>query len=234
MIAFCYIGNNKANHTEEQEILSTMPTNAITIARSGWSDVLEVINNKYAILLKKITSSRKANETQRRIETIDNFESCYPNVNYTKTTYEDVFKLTPFHYSWQHLNYKTRDFAIRILYLWNYGGISFDLEQSESFISVLKQIIVFSSTHNRRVFSDNHVALLSSLSFAKLPEDVVIIDNEGRYMQTRAPCHVFFAEVLLKLKSANRHTEIKDILESTLRQFCKRGAVTKQYCDKLK
>ncbi|KAF2898188.1 hypothetical protein ILUMI_07992 [Ignelater luminosus] len=172
----------------------------------------------------------------------------HSNIHMKNSTYEEIFKHSPLHFSWQNLNQITRLFAVRVLQMWNFAGITFDLPEFLKTPESLKTIPINntkapindkSNTTNtssvQKSFAENEgkykrLIIVGLPSFEQLPEGLVTVDDNGLHMETKTICHAFFGEILINFKGATLETMPADIIKRTLKTFCKRGAVDTDYC----
>ncbi|CAG9767202.1 unnamed protein product [Ceutorhynchus assimilis] len=153
-------------------------------------------------------------------------------------TMEQAFFNTPLQYTWQKLSPDLKIFAIRILHLWQYGGMSFkiNIDDNESDnvekFSVSPRISMQKITEAESTSNDklNNFILNGKKTFDQLPNEVVTADDKALHIYTKAPCHVFFGEILMKLKHAKKNATAKKIIKNSLKVFCKHSAVGNNYC----
>ncbi|KAB0793302.1 hypothetical protein PPYR_12922 [Photinus pyralis] len=162
---------------------------------------------------KKTTS--KPVVLQRKARTLEDIIDAYPNILVITTTFEKVFSHTPLYFTWQNTNLETRLFAIRVLQLWNFAGISLTLP---------------SDLHSPPK-AGNTVTITRKALLEDLPSGLVTVDDEGSHMQTKSTCHAFFGELLMVLAKATPATKPADVIRKTLHKFCLKGAVDGNYCD---
>ncbi|KAJ8934014.1 hypothetical protein NQ314_013650 [Rhamnusium bicolor] len=173
-----------------------------------------------------------------RIKTLNDVLKTHTNIILENTTFNQVFYMSPLYAYWPFLNENLKVFAVRVLQLWQYGGISFDLEptakQPDSKVpesdlnnetSAEKDI---DNIFNRKLFN---FIISEKKNYEKLPTGVVTADDEALHMESKIPCHAFFGEIMMNLRRAQDDTTVKDILQESLRVFCKHSAADKKYCD---
>lgn len=162
--------------------------------------------------------------------------------------YAESFMNSPLYNSWKHLSPSMRLFAIRVLYLWQYGGLSFSLskedysknqytyETIENVTSTPKTGVIeiaFSSNENPE---NNLEKFISSgfSAFENMPSGVVTIDDAGLHMETKTSCHAFFGDLLTNLRKANENSTPSTVIKKTLQMFCRRNAVDSKYCSSIR
>lgn len=130
--------------------------------------------------------------------------------------YTEIFTNSPLQTTWRNLNEKSKLFACRVMYLWQYGGISFDLLENWG-NKTLENVIV-----------------LGLKAFRNLPKGTVTIDDKGWHMESGIGCHAFFGDLLMNLKKANNQDTVQSIIKKTLDVFCKKGNIESGYCSTVK
>lgn len=185
----------------------------------------EINDNKITNKTNRIIKMLLPNKTDQdhNEKTIEEIAEKHPNVLLMYQNYNEMFDKTPLSFNWVMFNDKMRIFAVRVLQLWQYGGISFDLfpyEKSESSISEKTQ----------RYNTLTELIKNGKQRFENLEADQVSVDNLGFHMESRVPCHAFFGKVLMRLKKANPGSTAKCVLRGPLYSFCKMGAVEKKFC----
>lgn len=193
-----------------------------------------------------VTPTFETTATSRAISSIDELLNNYPQIFVEYLSYNQAFRNSPLFFSWRNLNDESRLFAIRVLYLWQYAGISFDLldVQEGNLLSdaiTYKTVNANDTTPSQRIEIsvnkmetpqnqlDDLIALGYS-DFSKLPGGVVSIDENGLHMETKTSCHAFFGELLLSLRRANENTRPSTMIKKTIALFCKKSAVDSKHC----
>lgn len=179
---------------------------------------------------------REPRKRKRRRRSVDNSPYhrtlqevllAYPEIFLEKINYTEAFHNSPLYNTWQNLNEKTRLFALRTIYLWQYGGISFDLfeENYKNF----SQYYNYKTTNSSEATLSKNVILgiKTSRNFSK---SVVTIDDRGWHMASRTSCHAFFGDLLMNLKTAKSDATPEQIIKMTLKVFCKKGSIDSGYC----
>lgn len=182
------------------------------------------------------------------VHSIQDLIKMYSNIHMKNSTYEEIFKHSPLHFTWHNLNQITRLFAVRVLQMWNFAGITFDLPEFPKTPESMKAIPIDntkvsvnnkSNTTNtssvQKSFTENEgkykkLIIVGLPSFEQLPEGLVTVDDNGLHMETKTICHAFFGEILINFKGSTLETMPADIIKKTLKTFCKRGAVDSDYC----
>ncbi|KAK4874196.1 hypothetical protein RN001_013556 [Aquatica leii] len=182
-----------------------------------------IVSNKTETLKNKI---------HKKPKTIQNLLKTYPKMKVVNSTYERIFKNTPLFLTWHNTNEDTRLFAIRVLKLWNNGGIAFSLnDMSEPFDKSVNENSNSTAELERTTDSEIKRMITVGISnYKSLPVGLVTIDDEGFHVETKTPCHAFLGELLIELKKANRNTKPADIIRRTLHRFCLKKAVDANYC----
>ncbi|XP_060521605.1 uncharacterized protein LOC132699114 isoform X2 [Cylas formicarius] len=183
--------------------------------------------NSSGILESKL--SRKSITPRSKARTMDDIFNRIPNLLVENVTQEQAFNKTPLEKSWTRLNVQLQIFAIRIIQLWQYGGISFSLDSPMSRNNAENTDASSAATSSKLL----RFITRGKESFDKLPYGVVTADDEGLHIFSKMPCHAFFGEIILQLKHANLLESVKGVLKKSLHIFCKHAAVNKSYCDNL-
>lgn len=182
-----------------------------------------------AITTNEITE----NTSTKPVSSLEDLLKMYPDIIVENTTFNQVFFNSPLYPYWPEMNENIRIFAIRVLELWQYGGISFDL-----------QPMLQNNGKNSLNLTDNHIEqiyntkvmkfiITQKKKFYSLPDNVVAADDEGLHMESKIPCHAFFGEILMNLTKSHNYSSVQDILKSSIAVFCKHYAAEKRYCDNL-
>ncbi|XP_063916941.1 uncharacterized protein LOC135132698 [Zophobas morio] len=204
----------------------------ITNAFPNYQIHLLVITNKSwkLIKVKRETNETRLNQTHPSLvnasdNTLDDIAKKYPNIIITYKTYRNVFVNSPLFLNWISLNHQMRIFAIRVLEIWQNGGLSYDLLEYK--------------THSHRKYKNcTNIAEMKVQSYIKsgykryehLQPEVVSIDRNGFHMECKTPCHAFFSKVLQKLRKADENSSPRDILYGPMYTFCKAGVIDKEFC----
>lgn len=156
------------------------------------------------------------------------------NIRVDKHTYQEYFKNTPLIYDWINLDKNMLIFASRIQDLWQYGGVSFYLPSNYQ-TSTTNSTVEYKNTTESINKEPTDVALKSLILTSKsvyesLPTELVSIDRKGYHMGSKIPCHSFFGELIAKITANGFPNTAQVLIEETLRDFCKRGAVNSEDC----
>lgn len=203
-------------------------TTQITIKNNS-----NVTEESFSTKINETTSEKAMNNT------LDYLLKLHPNITVENTTYNQFFFNSPLYPYWPDMEEKFRIFAIRILQLWQNGGISFDLLPQPSPVTFNNTATKKSVTHtdSKMNFIYNTKVMKFIITekkrFESLPDNVVAADDEGLHMESKIPCHAFFGEILMNLKKARHYSSIRDIIKSSVTIFCKHYAAKKKYCDNL-
>lgn len=172
----------------------------------------------------------------------------YPQIFLEHLDYEESFMNSPLYKSWRHLSPSMRLFAIRVLYLWQYGGLSFSLAKEDTIKNLYEYETTKSETNTPTsgvieiAFSsidkpeNNLEKLIASgfTTFKNMPSGIVTIDDAGLHMETKTSCHAFFGDLLANLRKADENSTPSTVIKQTLETFCKRNAVDSKYCASIK
>nr|CAI5826271.1 unnamed protein product [Callosobruchus analis] len=179
------------------------------------------------------TTTVSTTSTTKMVSTVDELLALYPNVIVENITYNQVFFQSPLYAYWPYLNDKLKVFAVRVMQLWQYGGLSFDLnppvvgedtiQNTSSAGSGDKDADIFHRKLLKFIISDTD-------NIAGSKEDIVVADDEALHMESKIPCHAFFGEILVRLRKAQHTSTVKDIIHSSTKIFCRHYAVNKDYC----
>ncbi|KAJ8922970.1 hypothetical protein NQ315_001516 [Exocentrus adspersus] len=182
--------------------------------------------------LELVRTPRSAEMTTKRVKTINDLLGTHSNIILDNTTYNHVFYMSPLYAYWPFLNEKLRIFSVRVLQLWQYGGISFDLTPSLK-LNENETVLLNQSSNADAILGKKllNFIITERKNYEKLPVGVVTADDEALHMESKIPCHAFFGEVLMNLRKAQDETSVKDVLQESLRVFCKHSAANKKYCD---
>lgn len=187
--------------------------------------------SKKVKIVKTLEVKREPRRKRRSVteqKTLRDILRLYPDVVLQTLIYTEAFNNSPLFNTWRNLNENARLFAIRIIYLWQYGGISFDL-LNENYKDLSRY------KHNTKQNSNNttsieDVVVLGLTAFKKLPSGTVTIDDKGWHMESRTSCHAFFGDMLMSLRKANSDAAPQEIIKRTLDVFCKKGGIDSGYC----
>ncbi|XP_030757176.1 uncharacterized protein LOC115883039 isoform X2 [Sitophilus oryzae] len=160
-----------------------------------------------------------------------------PNLTVENVTVEEAFENTLLERHWIRYNPALIVFSLRVLRLWEFGGLTFKLDQTDG-------VSTHSALDSYTITSDIGVKVLPASTtkllhfiksgrsvFENLPQDVVTADDEGIHMFTKTPCHAFFGEVLFVLKKARGDETVKTVIQRSLEIFClKSSMMARKYC----
>lgn len=215
---------------EDNAVLSTTKT---TMKRARKKR--EKLSKKIKPLKAKTEPRRKKRSAAQR--TLQDVLLTYPDIIVETVNYTEAFKNSPLYNTWHNLNEKTRIFAIRTIFLWQYGGISFDLlEENYKDLSRFNYDIfknktkAAAETKGNKTATVGDVVELGLIAFRELPKGIVTIDDKGWHMESRTSCHAFFGDMLMNIRKADQETMPEHIIKRTLNIFCKRGSIDSGYC----
>lgn len=148
------------------------------------------------------------NQDQRSLHQI---LSKHRNIVVNRISYEDRFKTTQLFYTWPLLNEELKIFAVRVLQLWDFGGISFDLDRYDSYYGDDEKTSVVDNMYRQ---------------FEQLASGDIIVDNDGLDMASKLPCRAFFADILRNLNIHNQdvHLTAMDVIRKSMQLFCPKSA----------
>ncbi|KAH1016028.1 uncharacterized protein LOC109537850 isoform X2 [Dendroctonus ponderosae] len=187
-----------------------------------------------------------------RPKTLEDIIDDFPGLTVKNATAEEIFFKSPLQHSWAKFNSDLLLFAVRAMYLWQYGGLSFKVdgnggdgaewENVEKF-SVAPVVTLQNLDHTSIQMVPHEVStrndklhkfiLAGRTTFENMPQEVVTADDEGLHIFTKSPCHAFFGEVLGYLRRARGDETPKMIIRKSLKVFCKYAAVGNNYCRNL-
>ncbi|KAF7285498.1 hypothetical protein GWI33_010596 [Rhynchophorus ferrugineus] len=187
--------------------------------------------NTSEITTLSIDSTTEMTKAELTFETVaENF----PNLTVEQVTVDEVFSNTPLEKHWVRFNPALRVFSLRVLRLWQYGGLSFKFNDiggignaADKFSIAPRTGLTVTPLINNKLMN---FIKSGKLVFEKLPDEVITADDEGYHMFTKMPCHAFFGEVLLALKKANGDESAKTIIRQSLKFFCERSSMSRKYC----
>ncbi|VEN60207.1 unnamed protein product [Callosobruchus maculatus] len=181
------------------------------------------------------STTTSTTSTTRMVSTVDELLERYPNIIVENITYNQVFFQSPLYAYWPYLNDKLKVFAVRVMQLWQYGGLSFDLDapvgeehtirNTSGTESSDKDVDIFQRHLLKFIISD------TDDNNARSKEDIVIADDEALHMESKIPCHAFFGEILIRLRKAQYTSTVKNIIQSSTKIFCRHYATDKDYCN---
>ncbi|XP_044272796.1 uncharacterized protein LOC123016452 [Tribolium madens] len=186
--------------------------------------------HQYIKLKRAINNETKTNETkiihQNKTEfTIDDLVQKYPHILVSQLSYGDIFSNSPLYFSWIRLSPQMKLFAIRVLQIWQFGGLSFDIpdkvanKRCKNYTSLLEMKIRLFVRYGKK-------------RYEKLGQDVVSVDSNGLHMESKTPCHAFFGKVLTNLRKASQKATPRMVLTGPIYAFCKAGVVDEEFCPK--
>lgn len=209
----------------------------------GWPffDPRDFINTFLKRSIRRPLKSRPTTVKPIKVTNIAALLLRHPSIFVETLTFEEAFEKTPLLLTWHHLNDETKIFAMRVLQLWQYGGLSFDLVRTKNMSEVYSP-----TTENYLVTTDHQVEnsslpevkkeiqendesntyvdsllYLGYSNFQMIPGGIVTLAENGCHMETKSACHSFFGEILLNLKYANRMTTPEDVIKGALKYFLK-------------
>nr|CAH7742845.1 unnamed protein product [Callosobruchus chinensis] len=172
--------------------------------------------------------------TTKMVSTVNELLELYPNIIVENITYNQVFFQSPLYAYWPYLNDKLKVFAVRVMQLWQYGGLSFDLNPPVGGGYIIrnasgagsgdKDVDIFHRHLLKFIISDTD-------NNARSKKDIVVADDEALHMESKIPCHAFFGEILVSLRKAQQTSTVKNIIQSSTKLFCRHYATNKDYCN---
>lgn len=177
--------------------------------------------------IEKGKNKRKENSTQYK--TLQEVLFAHPEISLKKINYTEAFRKSPLNKTWQNLNENTRLFALRTIYLWQYGGVSFDLLKGNS---------KNNSRYINKLTNSNQTASVENLlgfeTYRNLTKGVVTIDDKGWRIESETSCHAFFGDMLINLKTAKSNATQEQVIKMTLEVYCKERANDSNNCTTVK
>jgi hypothetical protein len=186
-------------------------------------NTLGVSSNK---IMKEVNGT-KSNETSknRSEKTLQDLLRQHPNLLVTHMSYGSIFENSPLFFSWFSLSHQMRNFAIRVLQLWQFGGLSFDLLEYQSQPpKKFRNCSYFAEAKVKSYVRHGHER------YENLGDEIVSVDHNGFHMECKIPCHAFFGKVLMKLRKANEKSTPRGILNGPIYTFCRAGVIDKEFC----
>lgn len=160
------------------------------------------------------TSLQTTTTQEPKITDVKTLKEKYPKMIFKNLTAVTFFQRTPLHRYFYLFPEEMQTFAARVLLLWDYSGLSFDVEGTDKKVRDLIEV--------------------GLKTFGDLPEGIVTVDDEGLHMETKTTCHAFFGEMIANLKILGRSAKISEVIKRTLKSFCLRGAVDAKYCENMR
>ncbi|XP_066153136.1 uncharacterized protein [Euwallacea fornicatus] len=180
-----------------------------------------------------------------RPKTLDEVLGDIPDLIIRNATPREIFSKSPLHHYWGKFTPELLIFAARILGLWKYGGISFKIDGGNAgreendlkkfFVAPGNTLQALESSPSGLTLPPHEDKLMDFIlkgkkSFEGLPNEVVTADDQGFHIFTKSPCHVFFGEILVNLKRSKGDETPKQIIQKSLKVFCRHAAVGNNYC----
>lgn len=174
------------------------------------------------------TSTTLTTTTVKQAVTIEDLQTLYPNIRAESTTFNQAFFNSPLYAYWPYLSDDLKVFAVRVLQLWQYGGISFDLDPHfNSSKSTNTTDGDDGDIYNTKVLK----FVIEKNNYEKLPTGVVTVDYDALHMESKIPCHAFFGQILMNLRKAHKNTTVKDVMKAAIKVFCNHLSANKMYCE---
>ncbi|XP_057658043.1 uncharacterized protein LOC130894980 isoform X1 [Diorhabda carinulata] len=158
------------------------------------------------------TTPKSMSSTKKSVETIEKLIDDYPKITYKNTTYPEAFSDSPLYPHYLIMDDKLKVFAIRVLQIWQYGGISFDIENPNL------------DLHER------HFVIPEKVANGDEFEETVVVDEKASRLESKVACHAFFGQILMILRKADKHTTVNEIMRRTIKSFCKNYAAGLENC----
>ncbi|CAH1973832.1 unnamed protein product [Acanthoscelides obtectus] len=169
--------------------------------------------------------------TTKTVSTVNDLLELYPNIMVENATYHQVFFQSPLYAYWPYLNDRLKVFAVRVMQLWQYGGLSFDLDPPTVADNTAKNTSDSDSLDKDfDIFHKHLLKFIISDADKGLKEDIVAADDEALHMESKIPCHAFFGEILISLRKAQHTSTVKNVIQSATKIFCTHYAFNKDYC----
>lgn len=244
-----HLVHNSDDWTKEQVdvlkgILHNYNASKVHVVIVGCSKASKVIpqDNNNPMAGKRFFKNRakearyKKKERRRQRRYIANLSQCktlqdvllgHPDILLERISYTEAFHNSSLQRTWPNLNAKTKLLALRTVYMWQYGGLTFDLFE-ESYKN-------FSRFYNQKVANASETALVEKIvlefkALKNLLKGIIIIDHKGWHMESGTTCHAFFGDILTILQTAKKDDFPEHIIKMALDVFCKKGSVEPSYC----
>ncbi|RZC35890.1 hypothetical protein BDFB_006603 [Asbolus verrucosus] len=178
--------------------------------------------------VKYIPAATLKRVTPRHVQEIKPFaelQARHPNIHVTYITYQSIFEKTPLFLNWPYLNEQMKIFAARVLQMWQFGGLSFDLLEFR--IPQPKRFQNETDYAERKLKKFLRRGLEK---FEKLSPEMVSVDRNGLHMEAKTPCHAFFDNVFMKLRRAHQKSTPRSVLTGALYTFCADGVIDSDFC----
>lgn len=152
-----------------------------------------------------------------------------PRIMKTNTSFHKLFHGSNLENSWKHLKENMLVFAARTLQIWQFAGITFDLNYSGGNLS---HILIGTSKQNRTKREDNLNFLEhAKLEFETLASGMVKVDEGGYHILSKTKCHAFIEEILINLrKTKTKDMSPKYVIKKSLKPFCFHMQADSNYC----
>ncbi|XP_072378531.1 uncharacterized protein [Diabrotica undecimpunctata] len=173
--------------------------------------------------IKSTESATTQTTTDKVIKNVEDLGSIYPKISYETITYNQTFFGTPLQTSYKYINEKLQIFAVRVLQIWQYGGLSFDLQNADE--TDFKHLSAKESTHQ-------HKFEITEKDSRNVWVNTVSVDDRGFHLESKIPCHVFFEQILMILRGADQYTTVKDVMKKAVKSFCLHYPVNRENCVK--
>ncbi|XP_028134140.1 uncharacterized protein LOC114329294 isoform X2 [Diabrotica virgifera virgifera] len=173
--------------------------------------------------IKTTESTTAQSTTDKAIKNVEDLGGIYPKISYENISYNETFFGTPLQTSYKYINEKLQIFAVRVLQIWQYGGLSFDLQNADK--ADLKHLISKESTHH-------HDFEITEKDSRNVWVNTVSVDDQAFHLESKIPCHVFFEQILMILRGADQFTTVQDVMKKAIRSFCLHYPVNRENCIK--
>jgi Glycosyltransferase sugar-binding region containing DXD motif. len=155
-------------------------------------------SNYYIYIIMLSINNTKANiKSYKPFEKLSNV---YPNIKIFNFAVDIYFRDSPMRDIWQRSNIPLTllEFAARILTLWRYGGITYDLD-----------LITLDNTSRRPYPFPSG-------------DDVMISTDGGNVMSAKSHCHAFLYDMMMSVSSlyAKHQLSNNDVIQHTLKNVC--------------
>ncbi|CAG9862440.1 unnamed protein product [Phyllotreta striolata] len=168
-------------------------------------------------------------KSTKRIRSVEELSELYPQrVTYERTTFNQQFYVnSPLYPYYTFLSDKAKIFAMRVLQIWQYGGVSYDLQAPGD---VLKDIVRNKFDKVRNFVITERESAESNENSNKIGEMIVSVDEKGLHLESKVACHAFFGQLLMTLRRTDKWSTVKHLMQYSIRRYCKHYAHNSDYC----
>ncbi|KAG5876632.1 hypothetical protein JTB14_005048 [Gonioctena quinquepunctata] len=165
--------------------------------------------------------------TVKSVKTSEDLLQMFPSLAVEHLTFNQVFYSSPLYNYWIKFSDGMKIFAVRVLQLWQFGGISFDLQAAVKDFEELRG----NDTEDNSGKKVKQFVISEKNNYEDLPVGVVNVDDRALHMESKVPCHAFFGEILMDLRKAEKGDTVKKIMQKSIKIFCTHFSASKNYCN---